>query len=155
MKISLVTEADVPVEFAFSNLTNFETISSKLPEYVNFRSSSGDDEFSKGSVWILRTMRAGRTIVIETTVIHRDENKGLKLKSEGKRLEFKSHINFEAISADMCRVSFETELKPKGILGRILLQSIKASKTRINNRIMDGSDRLATFLEQQYEAQKD
>ncbi len=143
-------EVDVPREYVFERFSDVEEISNTLPANVVLRPEKGAYELSEGSVWVVKAQRSGRNFVFRNKVTKNLYPELIKFESTSNRMESKVDINFEAIGPEQCVVHSHFDLSPKGLLGRILLQSLKASKQRMVKAMDNAALRLRETLEEDY-----
>ncbi len=153
MDFSYEFEVNVPREYAYEKFTDVQEISSTLPANIVLRPEKGAYELSEGSVWVVKAQRSGRNFVIRNTVVKNIYPEQLKFESTSNRMESLVTISFDKVGPESCIVKSNFEITPKGLLGRILIQSMKASKGRIMSAMDSGSERLKQNLEEEYQAE--
>ena len=147
MDINHSIEANVPVAYVYEKISDVNTLATSLPSNVVMRSESGHDSLIVGSRWIIRAQRTGRNFVINSEVTEVELNRKIAFKSASNRILSKSKIILEELDAERTKVTFSTTLSPKGLLGRILIQSLKASRGRVETRLNASGQRIVDFLE--------
>ncbi len=145
---------DVPREYAFARFTDINQISATLPANIVLRSEKGSNDLSEGSVWVVKAQRSGRNFVIRNVVTKNVPPEALEFESSSNRIESTVKIAFEALGPEQCKIIADFDIQPKGLLGRILIQSLKASKKRVFSSMDSGSKRLKATMERDYQAQK-
>ncbi len=144
-------EVNVPREYVFERFSDVEEISNTLPANIVLRPEKGAYELSEGSVWVVKAQRSGRNFVIRNKVIKNIYPEQIDFDSSSNRMESKVQIKFEALGPDRCVVHSQFDISPKGLLGRILLQSLKASKPRITKAMDTAAVRLRETIEDDYQ----
>lgn len=143
-------DVNVPQEYAFERFTNIQEISSALPANIVLRPEKGAYELSQGSVWVVKAQRSGRNFVIRNKVEKNTYPSQVVFDSSSNRIESKIDISFVPTGPEACKITTNFDITPKGLLGRILIQSMKASKKRILSAMDTGAERLKLTLEEDY-----
>lgn len=153
MDISKKFEINTPADFAFGKLTDVKTITMNLPSNVVMRADSDHSSFDVGSKWIVRAQRTGRNFTINSEVTKVIAPSEIEFFSASNRIESVVNIKINPISTSKSQMEFDVRLKPRGLLGRILLQSLKASRSRIDARLDSMASKVSDFFETSYNDQ--
>ncbi len=147
-------DVNVPREYAFERFNNVQDISASLPANIVLRPEKGAYEFSEGSVWVVKAQRSGRNFVIRNKIVKNEAPSQLLIDSKSNRLHSDITIDFIEKTEETCMIQTNFVISPKGLLGRILLQSIKASKSRVLGSLDKGTEHLTEMLERDYAESK-
>ena len=150
MKLESAIVIEAPAEFVFDYLTNMNNFMEDLPESVVIRMKGDSKKLDTGSEWVATIRRAGRNFKISSIITESERPHRLKIESSSNRLSSEGVLEINPISANSCQLGYQTSLTPNGILGRILIQSIKASGGRIERRIEAYSERIKSHVEAAY-----
>ncbi len=150
MDIKHEIDVDVPASFIFEKLTDVESITENLPSNVVLRSESDHSSFVTGSQWVVRAQRTGRKFALQTEITDVTEGSFLGFTTTSNRIHSKSSIQISSIDKNSSRVEFNSFISPKGLLGRILVQSLKASRGRVAQRLEKSGGKVKDYLEKSY-----
>ena len=141
---------NAPAEFIFEQLSDVAVISTNLPSNVILRAKTDHSRFEEDSEWIIRAQRTGREFVLNTKITNVSAPKTIQFSTSSNRIESISTISISPQGNGASTVSFETRLSPKGLLGRILLQSLKASRKRVDARLETSGQKITDYFENAY-----
>lgn len=141
---------NAPRDFVFGRLVDANEIIDHLPSRVSLRNAQQLQQFIKGSLWVAKIQRGGRVFTINNIIVESQAPARLNVSSESNRLMVQTTISLIEIDPETTEIRFKLELAPKGLLGRILMQTIRSSRTRISRNFSDGLGRLARYFENQY-----
>jgi hypothetical protein len=95
-----------------------------------------------GMTWDIRFSFRGAAREVALKVVKYEPGVALGLEFDATLLEGHANIDLVALSARRTRLQLKSEVTSKTLVGRILLQSLRLAKGRINERIQS---RLAAF----------
>ena len=143
---------DTPSEFVYDKITDVESLLVNLPSNVILRSENGSSSFEVGSRWNVRIQRTGRKFALKTEITDVIEGEYLEFSTTSNRIKSHSSIRVTTIDENASLIDFTSKITPNGLLGRILIQSLKASRGRVNQRLEKSGEKLKDYLEEAYHA---
>jgi len=143
------SDLDAPIADVFAALTDFAAYERMaLRRGVRVQRLAGEPAPGTGSGWDTRFMFRGREIraVSHISVCEPPERLALDGRSGG--YEFDLATLLVALSRDRTRLRLDLDVRPKTLGARIILQTLKLGKSRLQTRFQMRADRLAAFLSQ-------
>lgn len=141
---------EAPSAFIFEKITNVESLLGNLPSNVVLRSEDGSSSFEVDSKWIVRVQRTGRKFALKTVITDLIEDQYLEFETSSNRINSSSNITVTQVDETTSLVEFASKIAPNGLLGRILVQSLKASRGRLNQRLEASGQKIKNYLEEAY-----
>jgi hypothetical protein len=151
MKFSTRQDIEAPIEFVFSQITDFDRFERQgLRRGVEVSREDPSGAPGLGSTWKIRATFRGkpRNIVSELTAYEAPSS--LTLLSETNGLTIESEVGLLALSPRRTRMTIGIELKPVSLTGRLLIQSLKFAKSTLNARFTKRAGEFATTVEDRY-----
>ena len=138
MKFSTREDIDAPVDAVFDALCDFERYErAAMRRGVEIRRMDSQGDPGEGAEWYTRFMMRGREreLSLVVTNFRRAEELVVGLSSQG----IAGEANFElmALSPNKTRLFVSLELRPLTLPARLLLKSLKLTKTALDRRYKD------------------
>lgn len=150
MRIDYEIDFDAPREFVFGLFTDIHNIYANLPSNIVLRSSNGATAIEEGSEWVTKARRSGQSFTINNRVVEMRENEKVVVESHSNRLKSNWQVDFVENGKLRSIAKFGLDVEPTGLLGRVLVQSIKAAMPRVEKGFDRGSARLKEHVERQF-----
>lgn len=155
MEIFHKIDVKAPASFIFKKLTDVASITENLPSNVVLRAEGDHSSFELGSKWVVRAQRTGRKFALNSEITKFDEDKSLGFSTASSRIESDSQIVLREKGKKATMIEFSSVFRPRGLLGRILIQSLKASRKRVDERLETSALKIKTYLEEAYDSKGD
>ncbi|PJE30283.1 Polyketide cyclase / dehydrase and lipid transport [Pseudooceanicola antarcticus] len=148
--MKFVTKEDIgaPIDAVFSKVSDFHAFErSAIRRGAEVTRRDSPPVNGEGAAWDVRFDMRGkrRDIGLEVTEFDGPERMQLKLRSEG----VKGHVlvDLVALSRSRTRIRIETEIKPKTLSARLLIQSLRLARGTIEKRLAERMAEFAAALE--------
>ena len=145
------TDIEAPTEFVYSVLSDFEGW-----ERAAMRRGADVSRTDKlrqpgvGMGWTVRFRFRGKDRNLSIGLVTLDPEAKLAFKAEGKLIEANLVLDLMSLAPKRTRLSFSVEVSPKTLGARLLLQSVKLAKTKVQMRLNKRMEQLATDIEVRY-----
>ncbi|MBR9764508.1 MAG: SRPBCC family protein [Rhodobacteraceae bacterium] len=148
MKFVAKEDIEAPIDEVFARITDFHAFErSAIRRGAEVKRLDNPPLTGPGAGWEVRfDLRGKRRIIgLEVTDFDGPERMQLKLRSEG----LKGHVlvDLVALSRARTRLRVETELKPKTLSARLLIQSLRLARGTIEKRLAERMAEFAASLE--------
>ena len=135
MQFSTHQDIDAPASYVFQRVTNFETYERQaLRHGAHVEREDGRGPVSVGAIWnVAFTFRnKDRKLRAEVTELSAPES--LVVDADAKGLAGQTRVTLVALSPNTTRVSVVMSLSAKSLQAKLLLQSLRLAKPRLNKR---------------------
>ncbi|WP_029375203.1 SRPBCC family protein [Oceanicola sp. S124] len=148
MKFVVKEDIGAPIDEVFARITDFHAFErSAIRRGAEVRRRDNPPANGLGAGWDVRFDLRGkrRDIGLEVVAFEAPERMQLKLGSEG----LKGHVQVDlvALSRARTRLRVETEIKPRTLSARLLIQSLRLARGTIEKRLADRMAEFAASLE--------
>lgn len=153
MKFSTREDVAAPIESAFEMICDFERYErAAMRRGAEIRRVDGHEAPTVGAAWDARfTMRGKeRSLRLEVTELDRPEAMEVTLESNGLKGEVTCELI--ALSPQRTRIIMGVDLRPQTLPARLLIQSMKLTKTSLDRKY---KDRVATYFQEMEERYRD
>lgn len=151
MKFSTQEVMDAPVEDAFALLTQFDLIErAVMRRGVDVQRVDALEAPGVGLKWRSNFVLRGRprTLDLEVVVYEPPHRMVMALSSQG--FQGDTRVELIALSKTRTRVMVSVEVRPLSLPARLLLQSLKLTKSTLNQKYKDRVAHHIRELEEQY-----
>jgi len=143
MKFSTRQDIEAPIDFVFERATDFDGFQRQaLRRGVEIERADDLPATAEGMRWNAEFMFRGKNRRIQAELAKLDPPNLLLIQSVSGGLEADFEVEFMALARNRTRVRVGLELAPKTISARLLVQSLKLAKHRLNERF---AHRVAQF----------
>ena len=134
MKFSTREDIEVPIEFAFARVSDFDAYERRLlrQEVDISRRTAGPVEV--GTTWDVAFSFRDRPRRLTAELVSLEPPSGLAIHSLSDGLTLITEIELIALSQASTRVMVSVEAKAKTLAARVLLQSLKLAKPTLTKR---------------------
>ncbi|PJE31532.1 Polyketide cyclase / dehydrase and lipid transport [Pseudooceanicola marinus] len=143
MKIVAKEDIEAPIADVFDRVTDFRSFErSAIRRGAEVTRKDRPAVTGVGAAWDVRFDLRGkrRDIGLEVTEFDAPERMVMKLRSEG--MKGGVLVDLVALSRTRTRIRIETEIKPKTLSARLLIQSLRLARGTIEKRV---AERMAEF----------
>lgn len=151
MQFSSVQDVNAPLDFVFQQMSDFDSYESYgLRTGANVERADALTEKAAGMIWDVTGDIRGkrRKISIELTEYRPDNLLKFFVKSSG--IEASATMESMALTRKQSRIKVTTVLKPTTISARLILQSAKLAKNRMNRKFNHRFWTYANYIEGNY-----
>lgn len=135
MKFNSSQDIEAPIDFVFACASDFERFETQaLRAGVRVERQGGSSGIVEGTTWRVAGKLRGkeRKFVVELVDLIAPHNMVLTGKSKGYNLRFE--VTFIELSKRKTRMSAELQLRANTIASRLLMQSARLARSRLNRR---------------------
>lgn len=135
MKLSSKEDVDAPIADVFAALSDFSSFErSAIRRGVEVQRHGDASTPPVDLSWNVSINFRGKPRQMKLKMATYEPSTLIGLSGESDGLMGDSKIELVALSPRRTRISVSVEMKPKTLSGRLLLQSFKLAKSKINNR---------------------
>ena len=135
MKFSAREDIEAPIDFVFTQLTDFQSFErSALRRGAEVQRSDNLAEPGVGMAWNIIFKLRGKMRELDMELTHLDVPNGLVLSSRSTKMGGHMVVDLVALSRRRTRMSADIELKPINLSSRLLVQSLKLARGNLTGR---------------------
>ncbi|MBV2358688.1 SRPBCC family protein [Thalassococcus sp. CAU 1522] len=135
MQVNAREDIEAPLDRVFAELTDFEAIERRaLRRGIEIRRTDGLAGPQAGMAWQTTFRFRGKPRDATVILSEMKAPETLVFTSNSGGLDIVTRVDLVALSRGRTRVSVESELMPKTLSARLLVQSLKLAKGNINTR---------------------
>ena len=153
MKFSSNEDIEAPIDAAFRIYTDFDHF-----ERIALRRGADvvrtDDLRTPGvgMAWKATFKFRGRVRVVVGEIVEYSTPDDFAIDVESPNLRGAFAVEMVPLSKNRTRVSIALEIKPKSLTGRLMVQSLKLAKSRLNRRFKARAGEFAKTMEQRFKS---
>ncbi|KUF09324.1 SRPBCC family protein [Pseudoponticoccus marisrubri] len=149
MQLTAREDIEAPLDRVFAELTNFENIERQaLRRGVDVQRTTATQGIEEGMKWHVAFGFRGKQRSADITLTEYSPPERVIFDSVSGGLEVHLVVDTVALSRTRTRISMTTELAPKTLSARLLVQSLKLAKGGIDKRFRARMGKLAGELEE-------
>jgi hypothetical protein len=127
MKFSTKQDIESPVEAVFDNLSNFAAFEGDARRRGIEVVASGQDEAARS--WQIRFPMRGKMRALSVLLDRLQPPEAMGFTGESKSFDIRLDLTLFALSRSRSRLGVELDVRPRTLSGRLLLQSMRISKS--------------------------
>ena len=155
MKFRETLDVNVPAEFAFSELSDHETIERlAMQRGVAIRRTDRLSKPGPGMSWRADWEWGGRKRRTNITLTRREPPKRIVVETETAGVAGRLETEVVPMTAESCRLIIESEVRAVTFAAKVVLQTIKLARGRIERAVGERIGQLSARLEARYAASK-
>jgi uncharacterized protein YndB with AHSA1/START domain len=153
MKLTTRQDIEAPLDVVYARLTDFEHF-----ERMAMRRGAEverTDRLKKpdiGMAWRLRFAFRGKARTLSVRFADAEPGSHLAWAVDSPSLEGTVQAELVSLSARRTRMTLTTEVRPKTLAARLVLQSMRLAKGRVQRKFDVAAGKLANMVEEQYRA---
>lgn len=153
MKLTTKQDIEAPLDHVYARLTDFDHF-----ERMAMRRGSEIERTDRlkspgpGMAWRLRFTFRGKPRKAMVRFTDGVPGSHIDLGFESPSLEGTARIELVALSARRTRLALVSDVRPKTLAARLVLQSMRLAKGRIQRKYDVAAGKLANMIEEQYRA---
>ncbi len=135
MQLTASEDIEAPVERVFAELSDFEAIERQVMRRgIDVKRTAGEDVPAAGMGWATDFTFRGKSRQAQVTLVDYTVPEQMVFDTVSGGLEAETRVEVVALSRSRTRINMVTELKPKTLSARLLVQSLKLAKGGIDKR---------------------
>lgn len=134
MQFTTHKDIDVPIQYAFQRVSNFENYERQALRRGAQVSRVDSGVVRVGSAWDVAFTFRGKDRKLKATVADITEPERVLIDTAANGLDSVTAVDLVALSPKTTRLTVTVELSPKSLSARLLLQSLKLAKANLNKR---------------------
>lgn len=134
MQFTTHNDIDVPIQYAFQRVSNFENYERQALRRGAQVSRVDSGVVRVGSAWDVAFTFRGKDRKLKATVADITEPERVLIDTAANGLDSVTAVDLVALSPKTTRLTVTVELSPKSLSARLLLQSLKLAKANLNKR---------------------
>ncbi len=135
MKFSAKEDIEAPIEFVFEQVTDFTAFErSALRRGAEVQRVDSLAEPGPGMAWDASFKLRGRKREVNIELASIDPPNGLVVSSRSPAMGGELVVDLVALSRGRTRMSVDIEISPKNLAARLLVQSLKLARSKLNKR---------------------
>jgi len=151
MKFSTREDIEAPIDFVFDQISDFEAFErSALRRGAEVARLDDLSTPGPGMTWETKFHWRGRARELQFELTSFEKPDEMVITSLSKSMGGHLKIDLVALSRGRTRMHFVTEMKPKNLTARLLIQSLRLARGRLNKRFKQGAQDYAKELESRY-----
>ncbi|MCF6444299.1 SRPBCC family protein [Nereida sp. MMG025] len=153
MKISVVEDISAPIEYVFARVTNFDAFERGVlrrgakVRRVEQGAASGD-----GAKWEVSFMLRGAERRMTVKVAQLDHPTSVVYRTRIKGLVAVVTLDLVALSPSRTRLTLDIKMVSKSLRAKLVIQSLKLAKRRINRKLRKRMGAFAESIEDDFKA---
>ena len=151
MKFENFEDLDIPRDAAFdmlSEFTFFERMA--LRRGAEVVRTNPEEENGIGAAWDLNIPWRGKTVKMAVNVSRFERPENLGFYAEAPAIQVDLDIELVALSNTKTRMILQSDLSAKTLTGRLLLQSVKLTRSKVEKRMAKRIAEQSRNLEERY-----
>ncbi|MDO5646690.1 hypothetical protein [Paracoccus sp. (in: a-proteobacteria)] len=149
MKFSTRIDTDLSANQLFDATARFERIERYLTANgVDVRRIDPAQEVGVVRGWNLTFDFRGAPRDVRLVLTRHDRPQLMTLMGQGDLLDVQIDISFIALSRSRARMMFEMDLRPRGMKARLILQTAKLRKKRLDNKFVRRVTDFSRFMQE-------
>ncbi|MEP4036984.1 SRPBCC family protein [Pseudophaeobacter sp.] len=148
MELTSKEDVDAPLAEVFAAISDFASFErSAIRRGVEVQRLSDDPTPQVGMAWDVRADFRGKPRELRLELSNYEPTTLIALNSDSNSLSGKGQIELLALSPRRTRLSVKVKLEAKTLSGRLLLQSLKLARSKVNKRFKHRVAEFASLTE--------
>lgn len=153
MKFSTSEDIEAPMEHVFAQVSDFSGFERRaLRQGADVR-RLGDGPVAAGSAWDVAFKLRGRDRQMRATLAKIEVPEVYQIDAQSEGMSAVTIVELVALSPRRTRLNVSLDLRPRSLTARVLLQSMKLAKTKLNKRFKARVLEYAEEIEESYRKQ--
>ena len=149
MKLSTREDINAPIGEVYRAVTNFAQFERQLERRgVSILRHDPADGGALGRRWSAKAEWRGRAHDIEAELVKLEEGRGYSVESRSGGVIAMTVVDLVALSKTRTRLLLSIDLRPTGLSSRLIIQSLKLAKSRLEGRLKTRLEEFARKTEQ-------
>jgi hypothetical protein len=154
MNFSAKEDIETPIDFVFEQITDFPAFErSALRRGAEVQRMDNLKTAGPGMKWDATFTYRGREREVKLELLSMDRPNGIVVGSRSNMMGGQLVVDLVALSRGCTRMSVDLEITPKSLSARLLIQSLKLAKSKLNERFRKRVANHAAEIEERYKWQ--
>ena len=150
MHLTTSEDIDAPIENVFAVITDFDLVErAAMRREIDVQRTNDVSPPGVGLAWEATFGFKGKTKTAKVVLTEMTAPETVRYETDTGGLEASISIDLVALSRTSTRISLSTNLDPKTLSARLLIQSLKLAKSSIESRFQKRAGELASAIEKQ------
>jgi hypothetical protein len=155
MKFSTKEDIEAPIDDAFALFSDFDQFErSALRRGAEVRRTDSLHQNGEGMTWATQFKLRGKNRKIDAEMVEYCAPENYCLEMQSDDFTAFATLDLMALSKGRTRASLTVELKPKSLSGRLMLQTLRLGKTRLEKRFKAKAADFVRVLEREHKSNK-
>ncbi len=151
MKLSSREDVDAPIEVVFAQLTDFDGWErAALRRGAEVQRSDTATRVGRGTAWSVGFRYRGKPRHVALTLTLLDPPLRLGFSGTGASLDGVLAIDLIAMAPRRTRISVKLEIRPRTLVARLFMQSLKLARARVDGRFRMRVAQVAAEIEDRF-----
>ena len=150
MKFSTREDIEAPVSFVFERMSDFALYERRALRHGAQIVRHGGDPVRLGTTWDIDFVFRERERHVRAELTRLDAPTAIEVASTSDGMSANTTVDLVALSLGRTRIIVGFELRARSLTARLLLQSLKMAKTRLNKRFAGRVAGFAGEIEEKY-----
>lgn len=155
MQFSTKEDVEAPIEYVFSQLTDFDGFErAALRRGAEVERASGDASAAVGTAWKGRAEFRGKERSFTAEIAKCDPPNDMELRARSDGFDINVVVELVALSPNRTRMRIAVELKPRILSARLVMQSARLAKHTLTKRYKERIKNFSLDLDARYQRSK-
>lgn len=151
MKINVVEDISAPIEYVFARVTDFETFErGALRRGAKVQRVEDHPDVIAGTKWDITFMLRGAQRNLALRVAECDRPNSIEYRGRIKGLVAVVSMDLVALSPSRTRLTLNVHLISKTMRAKLVIQSLRLAKRRINRKLRKSMGSFAEAIEEDF-----
>ncbi|MEC7965544.1 MAG: SRPBCC domain-containing protein [Pseudomonadota bacterium] len=151
MNFSAKEDVDVSIDHVFAMMTDFSSFeTAALRRGVEVQRQDMLSVPGVGMEWDLKFHYRGKLREVALRLVEFDPPNAIRFRGDGQGMAGKIDVDLVAMSPERTRISIDVELEANNLAARLVLQSLKLARTKMNKAFHTRVAAYATQLEDRF-----
>lgn len=150
MKFTTREDIEAPIDYVFAQVSDFAGFERRALRHGAKVHRLGDGAFAVGTQWDVSFKLRGRDRQMLATLAKMQEPEIYQIDAQSDGMIVATIVELVALSPRRTRLNVALELRPRSLTARVLLQSMKLAKTKLNKRFKARVLEYAEEIEESY-----
>ncbi len=151
MQLTTREDIEAPLDFVFAQVTDFSGFERQaLRRGADVRRRDANTKAGLGATWDVTFPYRGKDRTMRAVITEYEAPTNLMIKMETGGLSGLLEVKLIALSSHRTRMTVSTDAKATGLSARLLLQSFKLAKAKVDRRLKDRVAALAQDIEDRH-----
>jgi carbon monoxide dehydrogenase subunit G len=153
MKITSRQDIEAPVAFVYDALKDFDYWErAAMRRGADVTRTNALQTIGPGLAWAIRFPLRGKDRKVSLRLVSLDAQSKLEFAGQGGNYTGTAVVDLLELGAKRTRLSMVAEIKPVGLAARLVLQSLKLARGRMQGRVDKRTAAIAAEIEERFRA---
>jgi hypothetical protein len=151
MKLTSRQDIEAPIAFVFAALKDFDAWErAALRRGADVSRTDRLSGLAPGNSWLVKFAYRGKERKMDLRLVALDDPSAISFSGAGGSLKGDADIDLMPLAAQRTRLSVVLDLKPQSIAARVILQSFRLARARVDRRFGDRVSQFCAEIETRY-----